>query len=173
MLTLGLAGVSSAAGAPADLPPTPTTALQTADRFAAIVYTYKAAWYPGHGRNMGKRDIRYASAPMDTILRSVSITPEIFASKINWTPKIGILKRRHISSGGAVVMGIELPIVQTIPGGAPIRFTVYVRVHVKKIRGYWKVVGAHLRGVNGPDRYCVFGGPSGDLYCNFFPPGSD
>jgi hypothetical protein len=165
---------SPAVAAPGRLPPPPHTALQTADRFAAIAYRYKGWWAGGHGRNMGKRDVRYASSALDKILRGVRISSGIaFPNELNWFPGTGLLKTRRSLPDGTIAMGIRLPIVETYQGSAPTKFHIYVHLHVKLIRGAWKVVGVRMVDVDGPDKYCMVGGPTGDLYCNIFPGGSN
>jgi hypothetical protein len=109
-----------AIAAPAHLPPPPHTALQTADRFIAIAYRYKGWWTGGHGRNMGKRDVRYASATLDKILRHVGLTfPVSDPSKVNWFPGTGVLKTRRVLSDGTIAMGIRVPIVEGRLGARP------------------------------------------------------
>jgi hypothetical protein len=120
-MTLGLLGGGTAVASPTSSSPrTQLTALQTADRFIAIAYRYKGWWSGGHGRNMGKRDVRYASATLDKILRHVGLTfPVSDPIKVNWFPGTGVLKTRRVLSDGTIAMGIRVPIVEGRLGARP------------------------------------------------------
>jgi hypothetical protein len=147
------------------------SAVQTADRFLGVAYTWKPSW-AGHAHpSIGKRDSAHAAPRLDQILRSVVIGPDSSANVETWTPSRERVLTTTELKGGVESLRVKVTIGLKFQGGGSSSFAVTALVHVGLRSGAWKAVGAALPIGFGPKRYCT-DDPLATTHCRIFPAGS-
>lgn len=144
------------------------TALQTADQFAKIAYTWRGRWADHPHRSIGAREAGLASPRLARILRRVTVAPDMGAGQTNYSPGRGKLVAHARLSHGVRSLTLRLPIRETAPG-VNTRFHHRVRLHLRRNgAGAWRVIGVRLVEATGPRKFCI-NDPLAEAHCNIFP----
>jgi hypothetical protein len=175
LTTLGMVAASPATSFGAPRPPAVAssglTAVQTADRFLGVAYTWKTSWYGHSHPSIGKRDTAYTAPRLDQILRSVTIAPDSGANSESWTPRGEKVVTTTGLKDGVKSLRVKVDIGVLFNGKGSSTFSVTALVHVGVRDGKWKAVGAALPIGFGPKRYCT-DDPLATTHCRIFPQGS-